>query len=64
MTFIEAIQSGFKNYSTFTGRAPRSEYNYWILFVILLSIVIAILDPPDYYGAPSASQNILTIVLV
>tara|TARA_B100001250_G_scaffold152225_1_gene130691 strand:+ start:2436 stop:2807 length:372 start_codon:yes stop_codon:yes gene_type:complete len=44
MSFGEAIQSGFKNYANFHGRAARSEYNYWILFGILISIITMILD--------------------
>ena len=44
MKFVEAIKSGFKNYVNFKGRAARSEYWYWILFVILASIVLQILD--------------------
>ena len=36
MSFTKAIESCFNNYFTFRGRAPRSEYNYWLLFQILL----------------------------
>jgi uncharacterized membrane protein YhaH (DUF805 family) len=44
MQFQDAIRSGFRNYVNFSGRAARSEYWYWVLFVVLLSIVAAILD--------------------
>ena len=44
MTFQEAIASGFRNYVNFSGRAPRSEYWYWVLFVVLVSIALSILD--------------------
>jgi len=44
MSFVEAIQSGFSNYVNFSGRAVRSEYWYWVLFVVLLSIVTNIID--------------------
>ena len=44
MTFTQAIASGFQNYVTFRGRAPRSEYWYWVLFVLLVSIAAGILD--------------------
>lgn len=44
MNFQTAIQSGFRNYVTFSGRAPRSEFWYWVLFEILVSIVAGILD--------------------
>ena len=33
-----------QNYVTFRGRAPRSEYWYWVLFVLLVSIAAGILD--------------------
>ena len=44
MQFPEAIQSGFRNYVNFAGRAARSEYWYWVLFAVLVGIVSAILD--------------------
>jgi uncharacterized membrane protein YhaH (DUF805 family) len=44
MTFGEAIQSGLRNYVTFSGRAPRSEYWWFFLFGLLCSIAGEILD--------------------
>ncbi|AXK80031.1 DUF805 domain-containing protein [Pseudolabrys taiwanensis] len=44
MNFQEAIKSGFRNYLTFSGRAPRSEFWFWVLFEVLVSIVANILD--------------------
>ena len=44
MGFKEAISYGFQNYLNFNGRAGRSEYWYWTLFVILLCIVALLLD--------------------
>ncbi|MBI4275225.1 MAG: DUF805 domain-containing protein [Rhizobiales bacterium] len=44
MNFLEAIASGFRNYINFSGRARRSEYWYWVLFVLLLGVVTALLD--------------------
>lgn len=38
--FPQAIVSGFKKYLTFFGRATRSEYWYWILFVTLVEVII------------------------
>ncbi len=40
MGFGAAIASCFNNYANFNGRAPRSEYWWWFLFVILLSVGI------------------------
>jgi uncharacterized membrane protein YhaH (DUF805 family) len=44
MNFQDAIKSGFKNYVTFSGRALRSEFWYWMLFCLILGIVTSILD--------------------
>lgn len=44
MTFTGAVQSGFKNYFNFKGRASRSEFWYWVLFTILLSLVLGTVE--------------------
>src|SRR5436189_326586 len=44
MGFGAAIQSCFSKYATFRGRAPRSEYWYFVLFSILIQIPASILD--------------------
>lgn len=36
MSFIESIKSCFKKYAVFDGRASRSEYWYWQLFMFLV----------------------------
>jgi uncharacterized membrane protein YhaH (DUF805 family) len=41
MNFGQAIQAGFRNYVVFQGRASRSEYWYWFLFVTLVRIVLS-----------------------
>ena len=41
MSFLQAIQSGFSNLTNFSGRAPRSEYWYWILFTFILLILVS-----------------------
>src|ERR1700760_600061 len=44
MNFPQAISSAFRNYVTFSGRASRSEYWLWVLFIILGGIVTGIVD--------------------
>ncbi len=44
MEFGEAISNGFRNYATFTGRAARSEYWYWVLFNVIVSAVTTVID--------------------
>jgi uncharacterized membrane protein YhaH (DUF805 family) len=44
MNFTQAVQSGFNNYATFTGRAARSEYWYWALFSFIVQVAGALID--------------------
>jgi len=44
MNFGQAISSGFRNYAEFRGTASRSEYWWWTLFVVLVSIALSIID--------------------
>ena len=44
MNFVQAIKSGFSHYVTFSGRACRSEYWFWVLFVAIGGLVTAGLD--------------------
>jgi len=56
MNFLEAIRSGFANYVNFSGRACRSEYWQWVLFVVLGSIATEMLDNTVFsYDLGSAS---------
>lgn len=57
MGFGEAIQSVFSKYATFSGRARRSEYWY---FVLLQVIVTAVLN-----GLYSATESVaFSVILV
>ncbi|MBO9471914.1 DUF805 domain-containing protein [Shimia sp. R10_1] len=44
MKFTDAVKTCFGKYLTFSGRAQRSEYWWFVLFVVLVSVVSAILD--------------------
>lgn len=44
MTFTQAISSVLGKYATFSGRAPRSEYWWFVVFSILASIAAGVLD--------------------
>ncbi len=44
MGFGEAINTCFNKYVTFSGRARRPEYWYWVLFGVLVGIAASILD--------------------
>ena len=40
MSFSQAISTCFSKYAIFSGRAPRSEYWWWILFTWIVGIVL------------------------
>jgi uncharacterized membrane protein YhaH (DUF805 family) len=44
MTFTESIQTCFSKYANFNGRATRSEFWWWVLFVILATLAADILN--------------------
>jgi len=44
MGFGQAIGSGFRNYVGFSGRATRSEFWWWQLFVFLVAVVLTFID--------------------
>lgn len=44
MTFTESIQTCFSKYADFNGRATRSEFWWWVLFVILATLAANILN--------------------
>jgi uncharacterized membrane protein YhaH (DUF805 family) len=61
MTFQQAVQTCFAKYTAFSGRAARSEYWYWQLFLIVAALIAGI---PDFvfglHGSPF--ESIYTIV--
>lgn len=44
MTFSQSIRTVFSKYATFQGRAGRPEFWWWVLFVILVSLVTQFID--------------------
>ena len=44
MGFMDAVRSVFGKYATFSGRAPRSEYWWYTLFIIIVSGMLYQLD--------------------
>lgn len=50
-TFGEAISTCFSKYVRFKGRASRSEYWFFVLFLVLASIVASIIDAALFPGS-------------
>jgi uncharacterized membrane protein YhaH (DUF805 family) len=44
MSFTEAIRTVLSKYTTFSGRASRPEFWWWVLFVVLLNVATGIVD--------------------
>lgn len=58
MNFQQAIVSGFQNYVNFSGRAARSEFWYWALFVFLVNIAANIVDAAIDLGVLGALASL------
>ena len=58
--FVEAIKRGFSNYVTFSGRAPRWEFWYWVLFVLIVGIVSTMIDRV-VLGADPADGDLMLV---
>lgn len=44
MSFGQAVSTCFTKYAVFKGRASRSELWYWVLFYVIVSVVVNIID--------------------
>jgi uncharacterized membrane protein YhaH (DUF805 family) len=75
MSFPDAIKSVFSKYVTFSGRARRSEFWYWVLFSVLVGVVLGAfsgatggfqIDPATgvpTYGATGILANLVSLAL-
>lgn len=44
MTFQDAVRTCFQKYATFSGRAARSEFWWFVLFSVLGNLVLSFID--------------------
>ncbi|MBS1170992.1 MAG: Integral rane protein [Burkholderiaceae bacterium] len=44
MTFTESIKTCFSKYANFKGRASRSEYWWFALFIFLVGLILSIIN--------------------
>ena len=44
MNLVQAVTSCFAKYFTLRGRAPRTEYWHWVLFLVVSSLLLGWLD--------------------
>ena len=44
ISFVAAIQFGFRRYFDFSGRSTRAEFWWWILFTVIVVIALTLVD--------------------
>lgn len=59
MNMTEAVRTVFNNYATFTGRAARPEYWWWVLFSVVVSLVLGLLDSLLFHSQMGRGVGIL-----
>ena len=59
MSFGEAIRSGFSNFVLFRGRATRSEFWWFYLFAVLVSVALNIIDTVLGWRIGASTQDIV-----
>ena len=68
MSFGQAISTVFSKYATFTGRARRAEFWWWVLFQVMVGIVTNLLDnmlfPDTSIGGDTGSGPITSLANV
>ncbi|WP_375691471.1 DUF805 domain-containing protein [Pseudooceanicola sp. LIPI14-2-Ac024] len=55
MDFVTAVKMVLGKYATFSGRAKRPEFWWFVLFVILAGLVVGILDAMLFGASDAAS---------
>jgi uncharacterized membrane protein YhaH (DUF805 family) len=62
VSFAEAVRSVLSSYATFSGRARRSEFWWFALFMLLVGIVTGILDAVLGTRAGDSGIGIINLV--
>lgn len=67
MGFQDAVRSCFSKYVTFSGRAPRSEFWFFVLFTVIGSIILGVIDtilfPPISYTDTQPLSSIFGLLI-
>lgn len=57
MGFIETIKHNFANYATFSGRAQRSQFWWWYLFLVIVYAIAQVLDSVIGWGVGKSTYE-------
>lgn len=63
MEFGTAVKTCFSKYATFSGRACRSEYWYFALFMVICELVAGVLDV-SFYAETNTSAPFAAIFII
>jgi len=64
MSFGEAIRTCFSKYATFSGRARRSEYWFWVLFGTLIGLAGLLIDRAGAGGMGQVIADLIGLLLL
>jgi uncharacterized membrane protein YhaH (DUF805 family) len=59
---LSATKKAFQNYVTFTGRARPSEYWYFVLGIVIVSIVLSVVE--SMIGLPGVLSGLWSLALL
>lgn len=62
MDFITAVKTGFAKFATFQGRARRSEYWFFFLFLVLGNVIFSVIDVATEIGVLSLIFALVTLI--
>ena len=62
--FVEAVLEGIEKTLTYSGRASRSEYWYYILFMILANVLIGFFGFADAGAPPNTMVSLIYFILI
>jgi len=64
MTFQDSIRTVLSKYATFTGRAGRPEYWWWVLGVLLAALVASLLDWMIFGPDTAIFRGVLSLAII
>lgn len=59
MGFVEAIKHNFTHYADFSGRAQRSQYWWWVLFIVILGAVTNVIDSLLGWRVGASTEDVM-----
>ena len=62
MGFGDAVKACLRKYATFSGRASRPEYWWFVLFLFLSTLVAVVIDSVIFGTSPDAAAPLSTVI--